>query len=66
MATPSEQSVTSEEFKLMTERAGLGLSVAELEELKPVYDLYAPYIRLLHSIDLQAEDMGVAFHPEWT
>ncbi len=66
MATPSEHSVTSEEFKLMTERAGLGLSVAELEELKPVYDLYAPYIGLLHSIDLQAEDMGVAFHPEWT
>ena len=66
MAIPSEQSVTSEEFKLMTERAGLGMSVAELEELKPVYDLYAPYIRLLHSIDLQAEDMGVAFHPDWT
>jgi len=66
MTTPSEGAVTPEEFKLMTERAGLGLSAAELAELKPVYDLYGPYIRLLHSIDLQAEDMGVAFHPEWT
>ena len=66
MATPSEGAVGSEEFKLMTERAGLGLSAAELEELKPMYDLYAQYIKLLHSIDLQAEEIGVAFHPDWT
>ncbi len=66
MATPSEGSVGSEEFKLMTERAGLGLSATELEELKPMYDLYAQYIKLLHSIDLQAEEIGVAFHPDWT
>ena len=66
MATPSEGSVGSEEFKLMTERAGLGLSAAELEELKPMYDLYAQYIELLHSIDLQTEEIGVAFHPDWT
>ncbi len=66
MATPFEGAVGSEEFKLMTERAGLGLSAAELEELKPMYDLYAQYIKLLHSIDLQAEEIGVAFHPDWT
>ncbi|MFQ6027363.1 MAG: hypothetical protein ACE5Q6_07715 [Dehalococcoidia bacterium] len=66
MTTPSDAAVTPEEFKLMTDRAGLGLSAAELEELKPMYDLYAQYLKLLHSIDLQAEEIGVTFHPDWT
>ena len=65
MATPGDEAVTSEEFKLMTERAGLGMSAEELDELKPMYELYAQYIQLLHSIDLQAEEIGVTFHPDW-
>lgn len=65
MTTPSEELVPFEEFKLMAQRAGLGMTQEELEELKPTYDLYAPYIHLLHSIDLGAEEIGVTFHPEW-
>ena len=65
MTTPLGDIVTPEEFKLMTDRAGLGMSQEELDQLKPLYDLYAHYIQQLHSIDLQAEEIGVTFHPEW-
>ena len=65
MTTPRGASVTPEEFKLMSDRAGLGMSQEELDHLKPLYDLYALYLQQIHSIDLGAEDMGVAFHPEW-
>ena len=65
MGTPGQQAVTSEEFKLMTELAGLGLAPEELVELKPLYELYSEYIKLLHSIDFQAEEIGMTFHPDW-
>jgi hypothetical protein len=65
MSTSDAGGVTPEEFKLMADRAGLGMSQAELDDLKPLYDLYAQYIDLLHSLDLQAEEIGVTFHPEW-
>ena len=65
MATAGEETVTSEEFRLMTERAGLGMTAEEVAELKPLYELYAQYLKLLHSIDLQAEEIGVTFHPGW-
>ena len=44
MREPKDISI--EEFKLMTELAGLGMDEAELEELKPIYDLYAEYALL--------------------
>ena len=65
MATPGQRALTSEEFKLMTDLAGLGLAQEELEELKPLYELYSEYIKLLHSIDFQAEEIGMTFHPDW-
>ena len=63
MREPKDISI--EEFKLMTELAGLGMDEAELEELKPIYDLYAEYARQLHAIDFGAEEMVVEFHPDW-
>ncbi len=65
MATPGEETVTLEEFRQMTERAGLGMTPEEVADLKPLYELYAQYINVLHSIDLQAEEVGVTFHPDW-
>ena len=65
MATSRGDMVTPEEFKLMSDRAGLGMSQQELDELKPLYDMYSQYIQQLHSIDLQAEEIGLNFHPEW-
>ncbi len=65
MATESQPTVSMEEFSLMAQRAGLGMSPQELEELKPLYDLYAQYTELLHSIDLGAEEIDLTFHPDW-
>ncbi len=65
MATPGEEAVTLEEFRQMTQRAGLGMTPEEVADLKPLYELYAQYINVLHSIDLQAEEIGLTFHPAW-
>ncbi len=66
MTTAGEGPVSAEEFKLMADRAGLGMSPQELEELKPMYDLYAAYIKQVHSVDFQSSEIGVAFHPDWS
>jgi hypothetical protein len=57
--------ISMEAFKLIVEQAGLGMNQQELEELKPLYDLYLASINQLHSIDFQAVEMAVAFHPDW-
>ena len=57
--------VSMEEFRFMADRAGLGLSDQELEELKPIYDLYAAYAAQLHTINYGSEEMVVEFHPDW-
>ena len=62
---PEQRDVSMEEFRLMVDRAGLGLSDQELEELKPIYDLYAAYAAQLHDINFGAEEMVVEFHPDW-
>ena len=65
MATSDTGSVSDDDFRGMIERAGLGMTSEEITQLKPLYDLYAPYIQLLHSIDFQAEEIGITFHPDW-
>ena len=62
---PGQDEVSMEEFRLMADRAGLGLNDGELEELKPIYDLYAAYAAQLHDINYGAEEMVVEFHPDW-
>ena len=66
MATSGEATVSSDQFRVMAELAGLGLRPDELEELKPLYDMYRQYVDLLHSIDFEAEEIGVTFHPDWS
>jgi hypothetical protein len=63
MREPKEISI--QEFRTMTELAGLGMDQQELEDLKPIYDLYADYARQLHTIDFGAEEMVVEFRPDW-
>ena len=62
---PEQGEVSMEEFRLMADRAGLGLSDAEVEELKPIYELYAAYAAQLHTINYGSEEMVVEFHPDW-
>lgn len=63
MSTQGEMSM--DEFRLLADRAGLGMSQQELVELKPIYDMYARYAEQLHAIDLRSEEMVVEFHPDW-
>ncbi len=63
MADSSE--IPMAEFKLMADRAGLGMSQEELDALKPIYDLYAAYAQQLHTLSFGAEEMVVEFHPDW-
>ncbi len=65
MATSGQQEVSAEQFAMMTQLAGLNMSQEEIDQLKPMYVLYQEYIRLVHSIDLQAEEIGLTFHPDW-
>ena len=62
---PESREVSMEEFRFMADRAGLGLTDQELEDLKPIYDLYAAYAAQLHDINFGAEEMVVEFHPDW-
>ena len=63
MPDPAEMSI--DEFQQLADRAGLGMSRQEIEELKPIYDLYAAYARQLHDIDFGATEMIVEYHPDW-
>ncbi len=65
MSSIRGQEVSLETFKTMADQAGLGMSQSELEELKPLYDLYLRYISQLHSIDLDAEEIALSFEPDW-
>ena len=62
---PDSGEVSMEEFKLMADRAGLGMSQDELDALKPIYELYAAYAQELHTLSFGAEEMVVEFHPDW-
>ena len=62
---PEQGEVSLEEFRLMAARAGLGLNDSDLEELKPIYDLYAAYAAQLHTINFGSEEMVTGFRPDW-
>ena len=64
MVNDSGPEISIEEFGLMADRAGLGMSQLELEELKPIYELYMEYIQQVHSIDFGPEEMVVEFRPD--
>ena len=66
MASADGNQVSLENFKTMTELAGLGMTNQEIEELKPLYDLYARYIGIVHSVEFGAVEIGVTFHPDWS
>jgi hypothetical protein len=65
MASTSEGQVSMDTFKTMIEIAGLGMTEQEIENLKPLYDLYAKYVTTVHSVEHGAEEVAAVFHPEW-
>lgn len=64
MADDDTPSISIDEFRFMANRAGLGMDQAELEHLKPIYELYMEYTALMHSIEFESEEMVVEFHPD--
>ena len=65
MTTSGDDGMSLEVFQQLVERSGLGLSQKEMEELKPLYDLYLLNINQVHSIDFQAEEIAMTFHADW-
>ena len=55
---------TMEQFKALAERAGMDLTPEDLEELKPVYELYAEQAAQLHELDLGDGDLALTFSPD--
>ena len=65
MASTGEGQVSMETFRTMVELAGLGMTGQEMEDLKPLYDLYAQYVGVVHAQEFGAEEISAAFHPDW-
>ena len=59
------EGISLENLRVLAERVGMGLSPAELEHLKPMFDFYAEQMRRLHDLDLAAEDLAVVYSPNW-
>ena len=53
------------DFRAIVSRTGLNLTDEELESLKPMYEHYAGESVRLHELELDAEDLAVAFSPDW-
>ena len=59
------ESISMNAFRVLADRAGLGLTMDELESLKPMYDHFARQTAVLSELDLDAEDMALRFPPDW-
>ena len=54
-----------EEFATLVRRAGMRLTKAELDDLKPMYDHYVDSVGAMHLLELDAEDLALTFIPDW-
>ena len=63
MADP--EGIALDHLQVLAEQAGMRLTPAELEHLKPMFDFYAAQIHVLHDLDLAAEDLAVVYSPNW-
>ena len=64
MAENPESQISMEEFRFMADRAGLGMDQQELDDLKPIYELYLQYTAMVHSIEFGPEEMVLEFRPD--
>jgi hypothetical protein len=52
MTTPESGDITLDEFRVISQRAGLDFTREEMEHLLPLYQQFAEQIRMLHDPDL--------------
>ena len=65
MTTTDSGSITPEEFEILVRRAGLSLTLGELEHLRPMYQQLAAQAAMLHDPDLPLEEPAVTFPAAW-
>jgi hypothetical protein len=59
------EGIALDHLRVLAERVRLDLTLDELEHLKPMFDFYTAQIRVLHDLDLAAEDLAVVYSPNW-
>ena len=57
--------IAMEDFAALVRRAGMSLTEAELEHLKPMYDYYQGSVQKMNKLDLDAEDLALTYIPDW-
>jgi hypothetical protein len=57
------EGISIDQLRGLAERAGLTLKNEELASLKPMFDHYAKQIKVLDEVELDAEDLAVAYSP---
>ena len=57
--------ISVDDFRALAKRVGMELSDDELAHLKPMYEHFLEPIARMNALDLDAEDLAVAFQPDW-
>ena len=65
MSSLNARDISLDELRMIAQRSGVSLTQEELEQMKPMHDLYSEMIDLIHSVDLEDEESGVCFKPDW-
>ena len=65
MTAPQYSGMSKVDFERFVAWAGLSVEESELENLKNLYELYSTQVSIIHTVDLQAGEMGVTFRPDW-
>jgi hypothetical protein len=65
MSMAKSDSVSIEQFKAISQRAGLEFTQTEMEHLLPLYQQFAEQLRMLHDPALPLGLPAVTFEAEW-
>ncbi len=66
MSTHQSSPITLEEFQALARRAGLELTLEELEALLPLYREFTQQLAMLHDPSLPLEEPVMVFPAQWT
>jgi hypothetical protein len=66
MSTQMSSPITLEGFQVLARRAGLELTLEELEHLLPLYQEFTQQLAMLHDPSLPLEEPVMVFPAAWT
>jgi hypothetical protein len=58
--------VVEQSLNALLAREGLEPRQGDLQEFTRIIELYVETLKMLHSVDLGAEEVAGVFRPEWT